>query len=427
MLPSHDQQRATEHYVSAYQASSPRGRAEWQLTRPFELGCVALCVGQVAYLAASFVQGTWLADPSGAPIATDFVNVWAAGRQALAGAPAAIYDVALHKAAEAAAVGHDFAGEYPWLYPPFFLFVAVLLALLPHVTAAAAWLALTFPAYVMVFRSIVRHRASVLLACAYPGLLANAVVAQNGFLSAALLGGALLLLESSPLVAGCLIGLLAFKPHLGILIPVALMAGGHWRAIAAATVTVVLLALLSLAAFGLDAWVAFFESLPTASQSTLELGRAEWGKLQSAYGVVRMMGGASALAWSAQGVLAGAVTIALVVLWRGKAPFELKAAALATGTLLVTPYIFLYDLVILAVAMAFLLRGNRGQTPISADATVGDMRILAVAGLLIVIFPLVKAPVGFAAALVVAILIARRAGLIPGRLCASPSTAMRLP
>jgi arabinofuranan 3-O-arabinosyltransferase len=387
---------------------SPIGRTEWQLTRPVELGCVALCVGQAVYLAAAFMQGNWLADPAGAPIATDFVNVWAAGRQALSGAPAAVYDVAVHKAAEAAAVGHDFAGEYPWLYPPFFLFVAGLLALLPHVTAAATWLALTFPAYVMVFRSIVRHRAGVLLACAYPGLLANAVVGQNGFLTAALLGGALLLLERSPLAAGGLIGLMAFKPHLGILIPVALVAGGHWRAFAAATVTVVLLALLSLGAFGLDPWLAFFQGLPTASQSTLEQGRAEWGKLQSAYGVVRMAGGASALAWTVQGVLAGAVTIALAALWRSKAPFELKAAALATGTLLVTPYMFLYDLVILAVAMAFLLRGNWGQTPISASPAPGELGGLALAGLLIVIFPLVKAPLGFVAALVVALLIARR-------------------
>jgi glycosyl transferase family 87 len=398
---------------------SPGERTEWQLTRPFELGCVALCVGQAVYLAAAFVQGNWLADPSGRPIATDFVNVWAAGRQVLSGQAAAVYDVALHKAAEAAAVGHDFAGEYPWLYPPFFLFVAVLLALLPHVIAAASWLALTFPAYVMVFRSIVRHRAGVLLACAYPGLLANAVVGQNGFLSAALLGGALLLLESSPLVAGCLIGLLAFKPHLGILIPVALVAGGHWRAFAAATVTVVLLALLSLGAFGLEPWIAFLQNLPTASLSTLEQGRAEWGKLQSAYGIVRMMGGTSAIAWTVQGVLGGAVTVALVALWRGKTPFELKAAALATGVLLVTPYIFLYDLVILAVAMAFLLRSYA-----AAEPTPGETRGLAVAGLLIVIFPLVKAPVGFAAALVVLLLITWRAGLIPGRLCASPSTAV---
>src|SRR5262249_25300843 len=103
-------------------SSSPR--ADWPLTRAFELGCGALLIGQVMYLATSLMLGQWLSDRSGQPIATDFVNVWAAGRQVLAGEPAAVYDVALHKAAEVTAVGHDFAGEYPWLYPPTFLFAA---------------------------------------------------------------------------------------------------------------------------------------------------------------------------------------------------------------------------------------------------------------------------------------------------------------
>jgi arabinofuranan 3-O-arabinosyltransferase len=397
-------------------SASPR--ADWPLPRAFELGCVTLCIGQAMYLAASLVQGQWLADPSGQPVATDFVNVWAAGRQALAGESAAVYDVASHKAAEVAAVGHDFDGQYPWLYPPTFLFVAVSLALLPYVTAAAIWLALTFPAYLMVVRAIVRHRLGILLACAYPGLLANAVVGQNGFLSAALLGGALLLLPGSPTIAGCLIGLLAFKPHLGILLPIVLVAGGQWRAIAAATATLGLLALSSWIAFGPDAWMAFFQSLPTASQSTLEQGHAEWGKLQSAYGVVRVVGGASAIAWAVQGVLAGAVAVALAALWRSQATFDLKAAALAAGTVMVVPYIFLYDLVILAVAIAFLLRasGEAGPTPV-------EMRILAIAGLLIVIFPLVKAPTGLATALLVAFLIIRRAGLTLVRLGSSPLRA----
>jgi hypothetical protein len=224
-----------------------------------------------------------------------------------------------------------------------------------------------------------------------------------------------LLLPGRPLIAGGLIALLAFKPHLGILLPVVLVAGGHWRAIAAATATLGLLALSSWAAFGPDAWTAFFQSLPMASQSTLEQGRAEWGKLQSAYGVVRMMGGTSAIAWVVQGLLAGAVAVALAALWRSKTSFDLKAAALAVGTVMVVPYIFLYDLVILAVAMAFQLRAcaQAGPTP-------GEIRALALAGLLIVIFPLLKAPVGFAAALLVAFLIMRRATLIPAQIGSVP-------
>src|SRR5262249_17261006 len=91
------------------------------LTRPVELTCIALALGQAMYLAASFVQGNWLVESDGQPIATDFVNVWAAGRQVLDGQAVAVYDVAAHKAAEDAALGHGFAGEYPWIYPPPFL------------------------------------------------------------------------------------------------------------------------------------------------------------------------------------------------------------------------------------------------------------------------------------------------------------------
>jgi Glycosyltransferase family 87 len=387
----------------ALDAGYPNHGREFRLTRAAELTCFALCVAQVVYVAASFVQGTWLIDPSGQPIATDFVNVWAAGRQVLDGNPSTVYDIAAHKSAEVAAVGHGFDGEYPWLYPPTFLFVAMLLALIPYVIANVAWLFLTFPAYVAAIRGIVGHRAGVLFACAFPGILSNIMAGQNGFVTAALFGGALMFMERRPLIAGVFVGLLSYKPHLGILIPLVLLAGGHWRAIAAAAVTVALLALASWAAFGLDAWTAFVHSLTVASQSALEDGRADWAKLQSIFGLIRMMGGSATIAWIAQYALAGGVALALCALWRSKARFEIKAAALIVGALLATPYIFLYDLVVLAVAVAFLIRASirDGQLP-------GEVAGLAAAALLVLIFPLAKAPVGFAAVLVVGLLVVRR-------------------
>ncbi|MFL4978663.1 MAG: hypothetical protein ACJ8FV_09325, partial [Xanthobacteraceae bacterium] len=70
------------------------------------------------------------------------------------------------------------------------------------------------------------------------------------------------------------------------------------------------------------------------------------------------------------------------LLWCSRAPFELKAAALATGALLITPYIYIYDLVILAVPMAFLVRVGRtggflpGEVPgLAATAIVAALII----------------------------------------------------
>jgi Glycosyltransferase family 87 len=382
----------------------PTGRPDsFQLTRPVELTCFALCVAQVIFLAAAFVQGVWLFDSDGQVSATDFVNVWAGGRQALDGYPAAAYDVTVHKAAEDAALGHGFEGEYPWIYPPTFLFVAALLALLPYVPAYAIWAVATFPAYVAAVRAIVGHRVGFLFACAYPGILSNLMVGQNGFLTAALLGGFLVTLQRQPLLAGCMLGLLSFKPHLGILVPLVLIAGACGRVIAAAAVTVVALAAASAFAFGWGTWEAFFHALPAASQATLTEGRGDFAKLQSVFTATRWLGGGEGLAWALQGSLVGVLAILVCVMWRSRISFDMKAAALATGALLATPYLFLYDLVVLAVPMAFLIRagGQSGLLP-------GEWPGLGLACLLIFIFPVLKAPVGLAAIFVVGLLIIRR-------------------
>jgi arabinofuranan 3-O-arabinosyltransferase len=122
------------------------------------------------------------------------------------------------------------------------------------------------------------------------------------------------------------------------------------------------------------------------------------------FGLVRTLGGSETLAWAMQGTLVAAVAILLCVLWRSRARFNLKAAGLAAGILLVSPYIFLYDLVVLAVAMAYLLRDMQ-----EVEALPADMPGLAVAAALMLSFPFVTAPVGAIAVLVVALLVARRA------------------
>jgi len=361
-------------------------------------------VAQLTYLAGSFVQGSWIIDPNGRFIATDFVNVWASGRQALDGAAGAVYDAVAHKQAEVASVGHPFEGEYPWIYPPTFLFVAALLACLPFLWAYVAWIALTFPAYVLAIRAIIGSRAGFLLACAYPGILSNLLVGQNGFVSAGLIGAALLFLPSRPALAGALIGLLSFKPHLGILFPLVLVARGHWRAIAAATAVTGLLFTASWAVFGIETWQAFLHSVPQASQAALSEGRADLAKVQSIFALTRMLSGSTALAWTVQFLFAGVVSAGLLVMWRSRISFPVKATAFITATLLLIPYLFLYDLVVLAIAMAFLLRAGQTQGYLR-----GEMAGIGAASLLILLFPLIKAPLGFGATLLVALLVLRRA------------------
>lgn len=374
------------------------------LPKPVELTLFALCVANAVYLAASLFHGTWLVGTDGLPIATDFVNVWAGGRHVWDGHPAAAYDAALHKAAQVAALGHDFDGSYPWVYPPTFFFAAALVAALPLVAAHIVWVAATFAAFAAAMAGIMRGPLGLMMACAFPGIVANATVGQNGFVTAALIGGMLICLNSRPVVAGLLLGLLSFKPHFGVLIPLVLIAGGYWRALFAAAATTLLLALAATLAFGFGAWEGFVHALRAASQAALSQGLADWAKLQSMFGFVRTLGGSETLAFTLQWMLAGTTALLLCLLWRSRASFNLKAAGLATGVLLVPPYLFMYDYVTLAIAMAFLFR------EIQTDgARPGEYAALLAALLLVLVFPLVKLPVGFIAAVIVAALIARRA------------------
>jgi arabinofuranan 3-O-arabinosyltransferase len=372
-------------------------------SRPVELICFALCVAQAAYLAASFVHGLWLIDADGRGIPTDFVNVWAAGRLVLDGRPEAAYDWTIHKAVENAVIGYAFEGYFAWLYPPPFLFVAALLASLPFAAAQVLWSLLTFPVYLAAIRLIIGDRIAILFACAFPAVLPNFVVGQNGFVSAALLGGALGFMERRPLIAGCFLGLLTYKPHLGILFPIVLVASGRWHVFWAAAAVATVVNLTSWAAFGTSTWLAFIHSLPGASQAILTEGQADWNKLQSLFGIVRSIGGSEGLAWSMQGGSIAVVAVLLCAAWRARIPFELKAAALATGTLLATPYLYLYDLVALAVPMAFLIRIGL-RTGFLRGEVVG----FGASSLLIFVFPLVKVPLGPPAILIIAGLIARR-------------------
>ena len=228
----------------------------------------------------------------------------------------------------------------------------------------------------------------------------NVAVGQNGFLTAALIGGTLVAIPRRPLLAGILLGLLTYKPQFGLAFPLVLAAAGHWRCFGAAAATAVLLAAASLALFGLDSWAAFLPSLGQTTQAVMQEGRADLAKLHSVFGAVRTLGGGAALAWSLHAAIALAATLATAVLWRSALPFALKAAALALASLIASPYVYVYDLTVLAVPIAFLLQHARatGFRP-------GEREALVLAAALILAFAVVPFPAGIVSiALVVGIL-----------------------
>jgi hypothetical protein len=312
-----------------------------------------MCAGTLLSLAFLFFNSHGLLDYAGRPLGTDFSSFWSAGHMAREGRAPQAYEWDAMAAVQRQLFGTDKLS--PWSYPPVFLFIVVPLAMLPYLAAFFVWQGASLLAALAVYRKILPRNDALLFGLGFPAVLVCLGHGQTGFLTAALMAGGLLMLRRNEIAAGILFGLIIYKPQFGVLLPLVLAAGGYWRAFLAAAVTV--LAVLALSAFiwGWPVWQAFFNSLHATRTIVFEQGDTGFEKFQSAFSWVRLWHGPVALAYAAQAVVALAVVAAVVWLWRDPASFALKAAALLTGSLLVSPYTLDYDFVVFGMALAFLV------------------------------------------------------------------------
>lgn len=298
---------------------------------------------------------SWVA-ADGKPIGTDFTNTYAAGVLVHQGRAADAYDPVLHHATEKAIFERDDVPLFTWNYPPYFFAVAALVAFVPYAWALFLWVAVSLSAYLATIRLILPRPETWLYALAFPASFVNIGHGQNGFLTAALMGGALHVMPRRPWLAGFLIGCLVYKPQFGLLIPLCLMSDRRWTTIAAAALSVTALTALSVAVLGIDIWKAFLHSTDVTQRLVFESGTTGWEKFQSVFSAVRAWHGSLVAAYTAQTVLALLLAVSLAWLWTSKAAYDLKASALATASLLATPYALDYDMVVLAVSIAFFAR-----------------------------------------------------------------------
>ncbi len=304
-----------------------------------------------------FRAGIWLIGPDGRPAAVDYVNVWAAGDLALQGRPGDAYDWDRHGEVERRVLGPSFDGYFGFHYPPHLLPLAAAAALLPFVPSLIVWIGATGAAYLAAMRAVLPVRGVALAAAAFPATAYNVQLGQNGLLSAALLAAGLALLDRRPVLAGMLFGALTYKPHLGMLLPFALAAGGHGRAFMSAATTALALLLATFLLYGAEPFTAFAASLEVTNGRLFVEGQVAFAKLQTLYGVLRHAGLDHRTALAAHGATTALVLVLVVHAWRRPGATDAKCAALAAGALLATPYAFIYDFTLLAVAIAFLVRG----------------------------------------------------------------------
>lgn len=290
-------------------------------------------------------------DPFGKPVGYDFITFWSASRIALEGSPVDAYmPLRLFDVQREALPALKMI--FAWHYPPTFYLAILPLSLLPYLWSYGVFVLTTLGAYWLVVRRVAVPGGATVLFFAFPGVFVNALHGQNAFLTGALLGTTLLLLERRPVLAGICAGLLVIKPHLALLLPLAFVCIRAWTALVAAALSAVALLGMSVAVLGVEALTAFFANLHFV-RLILEQGVIPWAKMPTFFALASLLGASPAVAYALQALGAVCAVGCIVWVWRQPVDYALKASVLVIGTLLVSPYLFDYDLALLALPLAW--------------------------------------------------------------------------
>lgn len=337
--------------------AGPRRRPHWLGRRRVRIYAAAVLACQLLFAGIYLYRLYVLRHPGLSPLALDFLPTWSASWLALQGHGGEAWQLDRLAAIEQSIVPslRETGGQLPWLYPPFALLLMQPVALLPYPLAAMIWSGGTWLCFVAAIKAIVPRGDAVFLAAAFPAALLAAAMGQSSLLTAALAATGLMLLRRHPVAAGICFGLLFIKPHLAVLFPLALLCGRAWRALAALLVTVATLLALSAIAFGADALVSFVANVGMMARY-VENGPAPLARMPTFFAMAKLSHAPVALAYALQGASALLAAGIVVLAWTREAAYALRAAALIGASLLVSPYLYDYDLTWYAVFAAWLAR-----------------------------------------------------------------------
>ncbi|HEX2943628.1 MAG TPA: glycosyltransferase family 87 protein [Rhodopila sp.] len=330
----------------------------WRLAERKTIYLIAISLfGALCFVAVSILSSlrSWHAMAPGQPLVFgDFRALWTYGKIAAAHPGIELYDWnLLHDRQVALRMKQDEAAPFP--YAPPFIAAFRVLSILPFVWSYFAFAAASLLLFAWVGAKTISGKPWSLIAVAVAPVSTIAVLAgQTGFVAAALLTGGLRLSRSNPLLSGIALGLLCYKPQLGVLVPVGLVAVGAWRAIGVAVLTITALAAAATWRFGWQVWAAWLSMMPR--YDAFFFGMRKTLPIQpTVLANLRLLGCPYALA---QAVQAGVALVVAVMVWRvhRRGSDRIAHAALIVGTFLATPHAFIYDMPVLAAAMCLFIQ-----------------------------------------------------------------------
>ncbi len=290
----------------------------------------------------------------------DLANLWAAGHLARLGHLDWLYSSHSFFAWKQAQFGTASKIE-DWIYPPTVLLIGVPLSFLPLFSAFLVWDAGSLFVAIFLLRWSRLSWPVLLVGLLAPASWRSLELGQWGIITGAMVIAGLLAATRHPVRAGILLGLVTLKPQQGIIVPIAWLAAGFWRAIALASITFGLLALAVILWLGPHAWSLFFTNSSAMARELLNAppGQAYMSTGISVFWMCRTMGATVALAYQGQ-ILATLIAVILTYLaWRKPDANRLaRVAFTACASLLVTPYGYNFDLIGFSIAIAIIVSNN---------------------------------------------------------------------
>lgn len=316
------------------------------------------------------------------PLGSDFLQEWTGGYIWSSPQRAELYNAEHFKR-----IQHDFAivgfhwpesNYYPMVYPPFYYMVLSPLTMVPYWIAALIWaalLAVATAATVWMWTSYYpdanEHWGKCLLATVafFPFLMSINTSHKSIFVLMILVATYLLLFRKKPMHAGFVFGLIAFKPHLGILIGIVMLLKRQWLFVVGCGSTVLVLIGLSFVAGGDLCQDYFWQCLGMGDYSSN--GGYLLAESHNVLGAISLTLGTGTLSSNLISlVLAALLLLAIATAFRGKLDttsekFGIQFSLLVLGTILLSPHFYIYDLTIVLLPLALIAFQVRSSKYIS--------------------------------------------------------------
>lgn len=292
----------------------------------------------------------------------DFVVFYSAGKLALSGHAEKAYQPGA-LSTEITQHRPDVTGrQFLWSYPPNVFALVAPLAWLPFPWAFLIWSVGSVVLFLYAATRIHRHWFIALLLLGSPSLITVFFYGQTGFLLTALLGfGIWFLAQNRSILAGASLAGLTFKPHLALFVPLFLIADKQFTALVSMLLFSLLLMAVSLWCFGWATMLAFTHGVYAQTMPML-FSRYAFDRMASLYGSLCLWGLSGSTALIVHAVFAGFICVLSFYLCTRPFPRLLKCALLIPATVLISPYVFTYDLVALALPCVILLHLHNSMT-----------------------------------------------------------------